>query len=137
MPSLSSARRVLGAVHRVTLAGVESAEAALRADREETLRRIDALSTDFSAIVAAVEGVATDDEHDPEGATIAFERAQVDALLRGARDHLAAIDRALDRVAAGAYGRCSSCGEAIAAERLAARPVAETCARCAGGLRRR
>lgn len=116
---------------------MESAEELLRADREATLRRIDALSADFSAIVAAVDGVATDDEHDPEGATIAFERAQVDALLRAARDHLAAIDRALERVAAGSYGRCAVCGGSIGGERLAARPVAETCTGCAGRVRRR
>ena len=31
------------------------------------------------------ELVSTDDEHDPEGATIAYERAQASALLRQAR----------------------------------------------------
>jgi DnaK suppressor protein len=66
-------------------------------------------------------------EPDPEGATIAFERAQVAALLDRPRGRLADIERALQHLAAGAYGRCASCGGPIAAERLAARPSVRTC----------
>lgn len=75
--------------------------------------------------------VAVDDEHDPEGATIAFERAQVAALLRDERVLLAATDAALLRLAQGAYGNCSRCGGAISAERLAALPATPTCIACA------
>ena len=67
-------------------------------------------------------GVATDDEHDPEGATIAFERAQLAALLGQAHSHLAELDGALDRLRQGRYGRCERCGRPVGAERLAARP---------------
>jgi hypothetical protein len=38
------------------------------------------LALQFDDIVAAAEVSNTDDEHDPEGTTIAFERAQVSAL---------------------------------------------------------
>ena len=39
------------------------------------------LSRQFEDIVVAAELSNTDDEHDPEGTTIAFERAPVSALL--------------------------------------------------------
>jgi DnaK suppressor protein len=50
-------------------------------------------------------------------------------------DQLRDIDMAQRRIADGSYGSCTSCGQPIAAERLAARPTARTCIRCAG-LRR-
>jgi RNA polymerase-binding transcription factor len=103
----------------------------LLADREETLRRLEALTDDFAGVVAASRDTNADDEHDPEGATIAFERSQVDALVRQARAHLVEIDAALDRVAASTYGTCERCGRPIAAARLEARPTARTCVACA------
>jgi RNA polymerase-binding transcription factor DksA len=104
---------------------------ALDAERLETLDRIAALSREFDGIVESSAGVATDDEHDPEGATIAFERAQLAALIDQAQGHLAELDEALDRLRQGSYGRCERCGRPIAAERLAARPAARTCITCA------
>lgn len=74
--------------------------------------------------------VALDDEHDPEGATVAFERAQVAALVSQARDHLSQLVLALERLDEGTYGRCEQCGEEIAVERLMAQPIATTCVRC-------
>ena len=85
----------------------------------------------MAAVIEAASDVATDDEHDPEGATIAFERARVAALLDQARGHLHDIDAAIARLDAGTYGRCEHCGGAIAPARLAARPVARTCIGCA------
>jgi DnaK suppressor protein len=40
------------------------------------------------------------------------------------------IDAALDRIAAGTYGVCVSCGASIPAERLEFRPRAATCVAC-------
>ena len=99
--------------------------------RAETLAQIDALTREFDEVVAASRSSNADDEHDPEGATIAFERQQVAALLDQARRRLADVDEALARAAAGDYGRCAECGGPIAAERLAARPQARTCIACA------
>jgi DnaK suppressor protein len=103
----------------------------LRAERAQTLARIQAMSADFEEIVAATTGSNSDDEHDPEGSTIAFERAQVSALLADARGALTDLDLALARLEAGAYGTCEQCGAPIAAERLAARPATQTCVSCA------
>jgi DnaK suppressor protein len=105
--------------------------ATLAAERAATLDRMAALRRDFDGIVDASALVATDDEHDPEGATIAFERAQVAALLGQAEQHLADLDHAVSRLDQGSYGRCERCGRPIAAARLAARPAARTCIRCA------
>ena len=103
----------------------------LAAERTATLARIAAMATEFDEIVAATAGSNTDDEHDPEGSTIAFERAQVSALLVEARATLADLDRALARLNAGTYGTCARCGSPIAPERLAARPATQTCVSCA------
>ena len=86
---------------------------------------------DLDSVVEGSRDVATDDEHDPEGATIAYERARTTALVDQARAHLAEVDAALGRLAEGSYGRCVVCGTAISPERLEARPAATTCIRCA------
>jgi RNA polymerase-binding transcription factor DksA len=82
-------------------------------------------------MVAASRDSNADDEHDPEGATIAFERAQLASVLRLATDDLVEVDAALGRVSAGRYGRCERCGQLIASARLDARPTARLCITCA------
>ena len=103
----------------------------LQAERAAALAQIEALSREFDEVVAASRSSNADDEHDPEGATIAFERQQVAALLDQARQRLADVDAALARAESGDYGRCADCGRPIAPERLAARPHARTCIDCA------
>ncbi|GGW59101.1 hypothetical protein GCM10010503_40350 [Streptomyces lucensis JCM 4490] len=114
-----------------------SARARLAADRADTLARAAALSRDFDGIVAANALVAVDDEHDPEGGTTAFERAHVAALLTQTREHLQELDRALERLEQGQYGRCQGCGAMISPERLEIRPAATACVRCAASGPRR
>ena len=104
---------------------------ALQAERDEALSLLADLTRGHRDIVAAAVDSNLDDEHDPEGATIAFERAQVDALIVQARHRLAEVDAARDRLDSGSYGRCLACGEAIAPARLEARPTARTCITCA------
>jgi len=104
---------------------------ALRAARAQALRRIAGLTRHFDELVAASVGSNSDDEHDPEGATIAFERSQLDSLVRRARQQLTEIDAAEDRLARGRYGLCETCGLPVALDRLEARPTARTCIACA------
>ena len=80
--------------------------------------------------------ISSDDEHDPEGSSTAFERAHTASLLARARDHLAEVDRALERLERGDYGRCERCREPIPPGRLEVRPAATTCVRCAAGTGR-
>jgi DnaK suppressor protein len=105
-------------------------EALLTNERARALRLIAKLTGDFDAVVEASREVATDDEHDPEGATIAYERAQVDAVLGMTRIHLAELDLALARTKEGTYGNCLSCGHPIGQERLEAQPAATSCIPC-------
>lgn len=104
----------------------------LSVDRARTWQRISSLSRDVDSIVEAARLTATDDEHDSEGSTIAFERSLTSTLLVEATRHLEELDRALERVSSGDYGSCERCGEPIAPGRLLARPAARTCIRCAG-----
>ena len=103
----------------------------LAEERTAALASIAALTREFDGVVAASRSSNADDEHDPEGATIAFERQQLVALLDRARRRLADVEAALARREAGGYGTCESCGRPIAPERLAARPAARTCIACA------
>src|SRR5690242_4130804 len=107
------------------------ARARVLAEHAALTSQVRALEAQFDGFVEASELVATDDEHDPEGHTIAFERQQVAALLRDARVRLASLSAALERIAAGTYGRCTSCHQPISSERLAALPGAERCISCA------
>ena len=105
----------------------------MNTDHDQTRARIAELDREFSAIVASARdgSAGGDDEHDPEGATVAFERQHVAALLAQAREHLAEIEAALGKVESGRYEICDICGGQIGAERLAARPAALICVRCA------
>jgi RNA polymerase-binding transcription factor DksA len=103
----------------------------LQAERDAVRAQIEALTREFDGVVAASRSSNADDEHDPEGATIAFERQQVVALLDAARRRLADVEAALERRDTGGYGVCEVCGRPIAAERLAVRPSARTCVACA------
>ena len=104
---------------------------ALTAERRDVLARIDALTGTYQDIVGAALSANADDEHDPEGSTIAYERAQTGALRDQARAHLLQLDQALQRLDGGRYGVCEDCGRHIAPARLAARPSARTCVECA------
>jgi RNA polymerase-binding transcription factor DksA len=95
------------------------------------LQRVAALRAELDDILSSASSTTGDDEHDPEGATVGFERAQAQALLDASVARLAQIDDALARAGSGDYGRCVVCGEPIGEERLAARPSADRCVHCA------
>jgi len=84
--------------------------------------------------VEATELDPPDDEHDPEGSTIAYERAQVSALVDQAKEDLKALDVAAQRVADGTATTCDRCGGPIVTERLMAVPTTVVCVVCAGSV---
>src|SRR3954447_23422950 len=90
----------------------------LDAERQQTLRSLAALRGDFEEMVAASRDSNADDEHDAEGATIAFERSQVAALVLQAERHLSEVDAAVQRLQDGTYGTCERCALPIAKARL-------------------
>lgn len=113
----------------------EDVIARLAGEHEATRSRLDALEADFDDITTASVDSNADDEHDPEGSTIAFERSQVSALIGQARRHLAELDAARSRLVAGTYGQCETCGQPVGAARLEARSIARTCIGCANRRR--
>ncbi|WP_372729136.1 TraR/DksA family transcriptional regulator [Nocardioides sp.] len=111
--------------------GVQQARQRLEHARAEALGRLANLTGDYDAVVAASRDTNADDEHDPEGATIAFERSQIGALVRDTRAQLAEIDAAVRRLDDSTYGVCERCRGEIGEGRLEARPMARTCIGCA------
>ena len=99
--------------------------------RDEVVAEIATLDQSLLSLFEASRSSNADDEHDPEGTTIGYERAQLTAVRDAARRRLADLDDALRRLDDGTYGICETCGATISAGRLEARPIATTCIDCA------
>ena len=120
----------------IASAGVDAAEPtaldqAIAAARARAVDQVEALERALRSIMDGAELTSTDDEHDPEGATIAYERAQTIALLRQAREDLDDLDANAARCARDGDVRCVDCGRPIALERIIALPTAHRCISCA------
>lgn len=115
---------------------LDTLRAGLTGDRVATETLIARLESDLESFTGSRTDSATDDEHDPEGPTLAFERSQSSAILDQTRDHLAQIDAALVHLDDPDYGRCATCGQAIPFARLEVRPYSTQCVACAGRTRR-
>jgi len=103
------------------------------AERARALERVAALEREFAGLAEAARSAGTDDEHDPEGATLAFERQHAAALLEAAREQVTAFDAALERLAA-RTGWPPARPRRLAS---AAPPEGDAAKRCAAGGRRR
>jgi DnaK suppressor protein len=99
-----------------------SAEAAeLRSDIART-------ESDVASRLTDATGDAGDDQADVGAKT--FEREHELSQLHNARELLAQTEHVLERIEAGTYGTCESCGEAIGKARLQAFPRAVLCVAC-------
>jgi len=96
----------------------------LAAQENDALADLDGVRDSRSAATA-------DDEHDPEGSTLSEEWSQLNGRVAGSRARIVEIDAALERLAAGTYGWCQSCGRPIPLDRLRVRPESRLCVRCA------
>jgi RNA polymerase-binding transcription factor DksA len=122
----------MGDTAQLTLRERRALRAAVGTELARVDEQIESLTRAFDDIVAANEQANTDDEHDPEGTTIAFERSQVSSLLRQAREDRAALRGTLDRIDDDTgYGVCTECRGSIGIERLLALPAAAKCIACA------
>lgn len=108
----------------------------LEEERERKVALLPALRADIASANSARQDSNVDDEHDPEGSTIAFELSQASALLKQSSAGLSQVEAALARIADGTYGTCAACGEAIVEGRLEARPWTPFCIRHASAGRR-
>ncbi len=121
---------------RLTTRQMAKLRARLVLDLEDTRDLISQLGLDLESMRSSRQDVATDDEHDPEGPTLAFERSQVNAVLDDARTHFTSIEEALLLVDGEEFGICLGCGERIPFARLDARPYTRYCVECAGRAER-
>jgi RNA polymerase-binding transcription factor DksA len=112
---------------------VERFRILLESERARKTTLLPALRADITAANAARQNSNVDDEHDPEGATIAFELSQAAALMKQSSATLAQVEAALARIANGSYGQCEICVVAIAEGLLEARPWTPYCIDHAGG----
>ncbi len=99
-----------------------------RADAQALIAR---LTQGIDEVSAAREGDNSDDEHDPEGATLAFERSQAAPRPHPPHPPLPHRPAGAPPRAAGTFGTCIDCGKPIAEARLEARPYAAKCVDCA------
>lgn len=99
----------------------------LREEWVEVSARLATMTKDLESVFAASMDSNADDEHDPEGQTISYEREQLSALIRAAQEHLSAIEKATTRLEQGEYGTCEVCQKPIPTARLLARLTARTC----------
>lgn len=118
------------------MAGFERFRLLLEDERARKVALLPALRADIDSANSARQNANVDDEHDPEGSTIAFELSQASALLRQSSAGLDQVQAALARIEDGTYGMCAVCGEAIAEGRLEARPWTPYCIRHAAAGRR-
>jgi DnaK suppressor protein len=100
---------------------LEKEAAALRAELGEVQAHISAHISDMAA-------EAGDDEADASSKL--FEREHELALNNNTRELLEQTEHALDRIEAGTYGVCESCGKPIGKARLQAFPRATLCVAC-------
>jgi DnaK suppressor protein len=102
---------------------------------EERQRVVDAISylheeTPGSLEEETEEMIGSVDNHLAETASATLDR-EIDYTLEENSEHvLAEIEGALERIQAGTYGICRTCGQPISEERLEAIPYATQCIDC-------
>ena len=115
---------------RLSPATLKHFRAVLEEQREALVKQRTHTAESLVEVRIARDG-ETDDEHDPEGPTIASEWSRLTGLQTESEKQLRTLDKALARIDDGSFGMCSKCGQPIARARLDARPVAELCIDCA------
>jgi RNA polymerase-binding protein DksA len=116
-------------------AGDAWTEAELVEVRVELVAQLEELRAEYSVSIAEIEDLqsqandgAGDDQAD--AGTKTFEREQEMSIANNRFDLLTQTERAIERIDAGTYGRCESCGNPIAKARLQAFPSATLCVTC-------
>lgn len=121
-----------GASGRAEVTGSAPYRAQLEARWRATLERVTSMSVAYHEAAAAAgpdrpAGQAAD-PHPPDRAS--QEPSRLARQVVAERQALAEIEAALDRIAAGRYGRCEQCRRPISAGLLAAQPEARFCSAC-------
>ena len=111
-----------------TAAELEQLRAELEAEAVGLRADIARVASDIAELHSDAVQDAGDDQTDV--GTKMFEREHELALSQNAQDLLDQGERALDRIDAGTYGVCESCGQPIGKARLQAFPRANLCVAC-------
>jgi RNA polymerase-binding protein DksA len=99
---------------------LSTVRASLTHERDELTRQLSELTADGSA--------APDfDENFADSAQVAAEMGENLTIAATLRDQLDDVEHALERIEAGSYGTCETCGTAVSAARLEAMPSARYC----------
>ena len=107
---------------------VEGLTTNLQAEVARLSSELQAADADLSELLRNSGDGAGDDQAD--SGSSALEREQELTLVNNTRNLLLQSERALERIAAGSYGVCESCGKAIGKARLLAFPRALLCVEC-------
>ncbi len=99
-------------------------ESLLRAEQSELLRQL-------SELGHGDEGTLRYDPNFADTSHVTAERGEAEALAGELKEALSEVEQALQRLAAGTYGRCERCGNEISPARLEAMPAARLCIACA------
>jgi DnaK suppressor protein len=107
---------------------------------DEERERLVEVIRDIEAEREEVRLTETSSERSPdpntaEGGSLAFELEKELSLAENAKDLLAKVEEAIDRMKQGDYGECAECGTAIPVARLEVLPYAKTCVECASSRR--
>ena len=97
----------------------------LIAQRNEILKSLEGKNEQLEKLGETIE---TGDEVDI--ATDTVDRLMLNSLGEADQRRIMMINRALDRIAQGTYGRCLICGKEIPEARLRAMPYALMCIKC-------
>lgn len=112
-------------------AGIDQVRTRIHAERRRLLSLVDALTANFDDLAKAADASPPDDEHDPEGHTIAFERSQLTGRRDGYLRVIAELDAAECRLTDTRSASCEACGAPIPLERRLAVPTTARCVFCA------
>ena len=103
---------------------------------EEEKERLEEVIADYERDLeeARLTESSSDRSPDPgnaEASSMKLEYAKELSIEQNTVDLLSKANRALERVDAGSYGLCESCGQAIPVERLDVLPYSTLCVECA------
>jgi DnaK suppressor protein len=108
-------------------------EAVLASIRTELLSERSALRQQLEELGVSDDDVPglTYDSNFADTSQVTAERGENAALVASLSEHLASVDRALQKVDDGSYGVCEKCAQPIPEARLEAMPISRFCMNCA------
>ena len=107
---------------------LEAVRADVAAEIDRLRGEIEAAETQIAELIHNSGDGAGDDQVD--SGSKAFEREHEMTIANNAREALAQNEHALQRIGAGTYGTCESCGNPVGKRRLQAFPRATLCLSC-------